>query len=155
MPNAATAVTYNHNAWKDRFNRPTVTQLRKLLEGTTASFDEARKRLLDLDGVQEVTAWYGDSWHWTIEYRVDQSDEPLALLVPSPTDLQIAVPLDREFVQTLPMSRMSRALRDGLELAQEPFDTRWGVWTVQTGSLLDSLQDLIERKLRHLAKRAG
>jgi hypothetical protein len=118
-------------------------------------FDAARMRLLDLEGVQESAAWYGESWHWTIEYRVDQADEPLALLVPSPIDLQLAVPLDREFTETLPMSRMSRALRDGLELAQEPFDTRWGIWSVHSAGLLDSLQDLVERKLRHLTKRAG
>jgi hypothetical protein len=46
-------------------------------------------------------------------------------------------------------------VRDGLELAQEPFDNRWGVWSVTGVSLLDDLQDLIELKLAQLAKRAG
>jgi len=44
--------------------------------------------------------------------------------------------------------------RDGLELAQDPFDTRWGVWSIQAEGLLHDVVDLIERKLRHLNRQA-
>ena len=118
-------------------------------------FDRTRKRLLELEGVEEAFNWYGDSWKWTIEYRTSLSDEPLVVLVPSPADLQLAVPMDAEFTRSLPVKRMKRAVRDGLELAQEPFDTHWGVWSVQAMSMLEELQDLIERKLRHLGKAVG
>jgi hypothetical protein len=100
-------------------------------------------------------AWYGDCWRWSIEFRTRLSKDPLAVLIPCPQDLQLALPLDREFTSSLPIKRMKRAVRDGLELAQEPFDTRWGVWSLAGSSLLDDLQDLIELKLTHLRKRAG
>jgi hypothetical protein len=147
---------YNRLIWSDRFQTPTIRQLREALKANTRPvFDAARKRLLEIEGVREELVWYGECWHWSIEFRIRLSREPLAVLIPSPTDLQLALPLDREFTSSLPIKRMKRAVRDGLELAQEPFDTRWGVWSLTGASLLDDLQDLIELKLRHLGKRAG
>ncbi len=108
-----------------------------------------------MEGATEGFTWHGACWRWTIEYHTEHSDEPLALLVPSPIDLQLAVPLEREFVRSLPQRRMTRSIRDGIGLAQDPFDTRWGVWSIQSGSMLDDLADLIELKLRHQGRRAG
>ena len=152
----ATSSVYERRAWDDRFNRPTVETLKAGLHYKTARLlDLIRRHLLALDGVTEDFAWHGDCWRWTIEYRTKLSDDPLAVLVPSPNDLQLAVPLELEFLRSLSLRRMKRALRDGVDLAQEPFDTRWGVWSIQAGSLLDELVDLIELKLRHQAKRVG
>ena len=141
----------------DRFNRPRVEQLAASLEKDARRlFDQARSMLRELEGVEETPAWYGDSWHWTIEYPVkERRNEPLALIVPSPTDLQLAVPLDREFTSSLPVRRMTRAVREGLKLAQEPFDTRWAVWSIVSTGQVGDLQDLLERKLQHLQKRVG
>ena len=50
---------------------------------------------------------------------------------------------------------MKRPVKDGIGLAQDPFDTRLGVWSLQSETLLDDLVDLIELKLRHQAKQAG
>jgi hypothetical protein len=50
---------------------------------------------------------------------------------------------------------MKRAVRDGVDLAQDPFDTRWGVWSIHAESLLEEVVDLIELKLRHEAKQVG
>jgi len=147
---------YDRLEWSDRFQKPTPRQLRDALPVAAKSlFDAVRKHLLELDGVREEMVWYGDCWHWSLEYRTRLSSDPLAVMIPCPQDLQISLPLDREFTSSLPIKRMKRAVRDGLELAQEPFDTRWGVWSLVGTSLLDDLQDLIELKLRHLAKRAG
>jgi hypothetical protein len=141
--------------WHDRFCTPTVDQLREALPPPRRhAFDLLRASLLELHGVKEHCAWHGECWRWTIEYRVSRSMEPLAVIVPSPDDLQLAVPLSREFTQALPMKRLKRPVRDGLELAQEPFDTRWGVWSISSKSLIDDLQDLVELKLQHLARRA-
>ena len=152
----ATTKAYDRPAWEDRFNRPRVAKLRAALDADAAKlFDHLREHLLALEEVSEDLAWHGDCWRWTVEYRTEHSEEPLAVLVPSPADLQLAVPLEPEFIRSLPMRRMKRALRDGVGLAQEPFDTRWGVWSVQAEGLLDDLVDLVETKLRHQAKRAG
>ena len=147
---------YERAAWEDRFNRPTVEQLRVPLSAAASKlFDRLRRDVRSLEGVTESFAWHGDCWRWTIEFHTEHSDEPLAVLVPAPLDLQLAVPLDREFVRSLPQRSMKRSVRDGIGLAQDPFDTRWGVWSVQSAGLLDDLVDLIELKLRHLARRAG
>lgn len=147
---------YERSAWEDRFNRPTIERLRTCLGAAAAKlFDRVRRDLLSLEGVTEGFAWHGDCWRWTIEFRTKHSDEPLAVIVPSPHDLQLAVPLDPEFVGSLPQRRMKRSVRDGLGLAQEPFDTRWGVWSIQSGGLLEDLVDLVEQKLQHLSRRAG
>jgi len=147
---------YERAAWEDRFNRPTIEALRAALSpDATKIFNQLRRHLLAVDGVTEGFNWQGVCWRWTIEYYTEHSEEPLALLVPSPTDLQLAVPLDREFVRSLSMRRMKRSVREGIGLAQDPFDTRWGVWSIQTEGLIEDLVDLIERKLRDQARRAG
>jgi len=114
-----------------------------------------RSHLCDLDGVRETVAWHGLCWRWTIEYRINADTDPLAVLIPSPEDLQLAMPLDASFITTLPLRRMKRAVRDGLDLAREPFDTRWGVWSVQQDSVAEDLGDLATRRFNHLAGRCG
>ncbi len=147
---------YERIAWDDRFNRPTVSRLRAGLDDkSTQLFDVLRSHLLELDGVTEGFAWRGDCWRWTIEYRIKRSEDPLAIVIPSPTDLQLAVPMDRKFAQTLNPRRMKRAVRDGVDLAQDPFDTRWGVWSIHAEGLLEDVVELVERKLRHEVKQVG
>ena len=152
----AHAKSFARIAWTDRFNAPTAAQLREGLAAPARHlFDNLRSRLSELDGVSESMVWHGECWRWTLEYRTRHSDQPLAIVVPCPTDLQLVMPLTAEFTKSLPMQRLKRAVRDGLELAKEPFDNRWGVWSIVGNGLLDDLQDLVELKLGHLAKRAG
>jgi hypothetical protein len=143
-------------AWTDRFRSPSPEELRESLRPNLRhSFDVLRKRLQSLEGAREDVTWYGDCWHWSLEYRTRLSNDPLAVLVPAPTDVQLALPLDRDFTRSLPLQRMKRAVRDGLDLVQEPYESRWGVWSITSAALIDELQDLVEMKLAHLAKRAG
>jgi hypothetical protein len=148
-------------AWQDRFKVPTIEALREALPpAATRAFDNVLSAMRELDNLTEHLAWHGECWRWTIEFRAAATRrnaanlEPLAVIVPNPADLQLAVPLSREFVRSLPIKRMKRAVRDGLELAQEPFDSHWGVWSITSRSLIDDLQDLVELKLRHLARKA-
>jgi hypothetical protein len=149
-------MVYERLPWHDRFNKPTPQQLRRGLPSETlALFDQARARLRKLDGVREELSWYGHCWRWAIEYFAHGDSEPLAVLIPSPEDLQIAMPLDRSFITSLPVNRLKRSVRDGLDLAQEPFDTNWGVWSINQGGMIDDLGDLLDRKLRHRQQLAG
>jgi hypothetical protein len=149
-------MAYERTAWENRFNQPTVSRLRAALDDESARlFDVLRGHLLELHGVTEGFAWRGDCWRWTIEYRVKRNEDPLAIVIPSPTDLQLVVPMDREFARSLTSRRMKRAVRDGVDLAQDPFDTRWGVWSIHAEGLLEEVVDLIELKLRHEAKQVG
>ncbi len=152
----AVAKTYDRLAWEARFNEPTPDQLRAGLAPAAARLmDRVQRCVNQLDGVVEGIRWYGECWRWSIEYRTELSDEPLALLIPSPADLRLAVPLTCEFLRALPTSRLSRTVRDGLELARESFDSRWGLWSLDSPVIIDNLVDLIESKLHHLAKQAG
>jgi len=148
--------TYERTAWEDRFNPPTAERLRAGLHGKPRKlFDQLRRHLLELDGVTESFGWRGDCWRWTVEYRTKRGEEPLAIVIPSPLDLQLAVPMDRKFARSLTARRMKRAVRDGVDLAQDPFDTHWGVWSIQATNLLEDVVDLVELKLRHEAKQVG
>lgn len=142
--------TYERIAWDDRFNEPTIDQLRAAL-GSEARplFDLARDRLRKLPDATEQFGWHGDCWRWAVEYRVKTRDEPVALLIPSPLDLQLAVPLDRAFVASLSRRQLKRTIRDGIDLVCEPFNTRWGSWPLSAASMVDDLIGLIEQKLAH------
>ena len=142
-------MVYERLPWQDRFRQPSTKELRKALPTDASSlFDTARDHLSHLSDVKEETVWYGESWRWSIEYRTPRSNEPLAVLIPSPEDLQLAMPLEASFISSLPMNRLKRAVRDGLDLAQEPFDTNWGVWSIHP-TVVDDLKDLVNRKLKY------
>lgn len=113
-----------------------------------------RKRLLELDGCTEGVDWFGEAWKWSLVYRTTLSKEPLAVLVPSTLDIQLAVPLETELADSLANRKLKRTVRDGLDLAREPFNTNWGVWSLNPPHLIDDLQDLVARKLEHLATKA-
>jgi hypothetical protein len=143
-----TSTSYTRRAWDDRYNQPTVDQLRQGLDSDTGKlFDALREFLRDLKDVSETTVWYGECWRWTVEYRLAERAEPLALLIPSPEDLQLALPINPDFTEALPSRPLKRAVREGLELGLEPFDTRWGVWSISYPKLVDELASLIEVKL--------
>ena len=152
----AVARTYDRLAWEARFNEPTASQLRGGLGTDDAKrMDRVRRSLLRMDGVAEGFQWYGECWRWSIEYRTKLSAEPLAVLIPSPDDLRLAIPVPGEFLRTLSPSRLPRVVREGLDMARESFDSRWGLWSLDSAVIIDGLIDLIESKLNHLAKQAG
>ena len=61
----------------------------------------------------------------------------------------MAMPLDRGFITKLPQNRLKRAVREGLDLARDPFDTNWAVWSLPYAGLLDELKDVLKRKHAH------
>lgn len=142
--------------WTDEFNVPTPDALRReLVEESREVFDQLRKLMNGFEGVQEQCRWYGDCWHWTLAYLLDEqairdpSDdwEPLGLVIPAPEDVQLAMSLDNDFVASLNTRRLKRGVRDGLELGSSPFTTRWGVWSISTPGLLAELAGLVKQKI--------
>ncbi len=135
-------------AWDDRFNKPVVERLRAGLPSAGGSlFDDARAELLAIEECREAIVWHGLCWKWTLEYTVGPATKPLAVLIPNPVDLQIAVMVQPDFIKRVWRRPMKRALRDGLELAAAPFDTEWGVWSISSQSFLDEVMDLIREKI--------
>jgi hypothetical protein len=152
----ATSTAYKKIAWEDRFNRPDVPAFRAALKANDRSlFDRLCKHIGELERVSQGVAWYGESWRWVVEFRAAREPQPFAVIVPSPEDLQLAMPTSRQFAAEISTRRLKRAVRDGLELAGEPFDTRWAVWSVNSASLLAELMHLLEDKRRFLVRSAG
>ena len=143
-------------AWTDEFNVPSPEQLRKeLTDESCPVFDELRALLGGHDGVVEQPRWYGDCWHWTLSYLLDEQAlmdpsaewEPLALIIPSPEDVQLAMWLDPDFVESINTRRLKRGVREGLELGCPPFTTRWGIWSIPSPGLMAELAGLIKQKI--------
>lgn len=134
--------------WLDEFNEPTCAALRSTLtELTLQSFDAVYAYLSGIADIEESMRWFGDCWHWTIAFTLPGEDDPLAIIIPAPEDVQIAMPLDRKFVEKLPMRRFKRSVIDGLLLAQEPYNTRWGIWSLPQPSALEDLRQVIDARL--------
>lgn len=141
--------TYIRNVWEDRFHQPDIDQLKSgLSKDATALFDQLRTHLCNINGVAEEVAWHGPCWRWSVQYSISKVKEPLVLLVPSPEDLQLAVPMDRDIANALSSHSFKRVIRDGLDMAREPFDTRWCVWSVQFANMLEELTQMIDMKHR-------
>ena len=136
--------TTDQTPWTDQFRTPTVTQLRNNLQAGAADFfDRTRKTLLKMGGLVEHPRWYGDCWFWSLGYFIENEDtaddNPMALLIPATEDLQLAMPLEKEFMATLNVRRLKRAIRDGLDIGQEPFHTRWAIWSLTAGNVTDEV----------------
>lgn len=137
--------------WTNEFSTPTIESLRGELEATSRPlFDHARSLFMDMDEIEQDFAWYGECWHWVITFSLadHHDDEPLGIIIPSPEDLQVAMPMDQKFHNSVPTKRMKRMIKDGFELAAEPFHTSWAVWSITTTSMLTDLGQLAKQKLR-------
>lgn len=139
---------YARPAWGDRFKEPQVKELRaELPNGSAEIFDSMRSVLLEIEGIREFCVWHGDSWRWTIEFRTKKTAPPLAVLIPSPEDLQLAIPFEDGELDHLSTDQLKKTVLEGLELAQEHFDTNWGIWSLQYISMTEQLGGLLQERL--------
>lgn len=135
-------------AWEDRFHTPTLDEL---LEGYTKQhsqlIDQARQGVLALDSVTEVIAWHGIPWRWTLAYGIEGSQErPWAYIIPQPAKPLLALPLSGEFVETLPMRKLPKFVRDSIPLAPRVAGVHWVQWELTGKSQVDDLIALTRRK---------
>ncbi len=138
--------------WKDQFNQPLPDDLRALVTGDAKkAFDRARSRLHALGELSEDVQWFGDCWYWSLAFMREGSDEPLALLIPSPEDFQMAAPLDHDFLSQLSIRRLKRFVRDGLELAMPPHNTRWAFWSTPTTGAVEDVMPVLKNKYAWLS----
>jgi hypothetical protein len=134
--------------WADRFSKPAVDQLLSHYDAPNAQlFETARESLSESEGVQERVAWQGLPWRWTLVFE-HPSDPTRAFvyLVPDPQSLKISVPLTQEMVQGLPLRRMKKHIRDGIETGNQVNSVIWACWEVQTENQLEEILEIICRK---------
>ncbi len=137
------------SAWNDKFRQPTEDELRAgLSKPLQQVFDDARERLVELDGESESLVWQGVPWRWTFVYTIEGAGESraLAYVIPDPARLQICVPLTNEMVEKLPLKRMKKSIRDGVVFARHVAGVSWPTWDIPTATALDEVFELVARK---------
>lgn len=136
--------------WEDRFNEPSLKDLRQGLPDPFADlFDAACRELEAICGGRRHIVWHGSCWKWTLGFSARRR-KPLAVVIPNPQDFQIAMRVEPGFVASVWDRRMKRAVRDGLGLAADPFDTDWGVWTITSQAMLRDVIKLIRDNVAYL-----
>lgn len=135
--------------WEDRFQSPTLDDLRAGLAKQHAQlFDQAREQLLAFDGVRESVVWHGVPWRWTVTIApAGDPRSPIAYLIPQPGRPLVAIPLPVEALSSIPLRRMSKAIRDGIVFAAEVGGVHWPTWELQSKPLIDEIVNLLRRRL--------
>ena len=131
--------------WTDEFNKPTLRDLRDLVVcDAKKAFDKACSKVEGLGEFEIHVQWYGECWFWSVAFTPVGADSPLAIIVPSPEDIQIASQLTHEFIDQLSTRRLKRFVRDGLELAMAPHDTNWAVWSIPTTNAVEDIMPVLK-----------
>jgi hypothetical protein len=136
-------------AWSDKFRMPSIDELRAgLAKQGQSVFDDARRRLNELDGVTETLVWEGVPWRWTLVYTGPSGTEPrvIAYLIPDPQRIQLCVPLSQDHVDRLPLKRMKKSLRDGIVFARNVAGMWWPTWDVPSKTAVEEVLDLVSRR---------
>lgn len=135
-------------AWDNRFETPTFELLQAHYNKQMGSLlAAARERLLSFEGVSEDVSWQGLPWRWTLVYTL--SGDPTrawAYLIPDPESPQVSMPLTEAMIEALPMRRLKKHVRDGINGARKVAETRWAWWMVANRPQLDDVLDIAKRK---------
>jgi len=131
-------------AWNDRFRAPSVNELRAALKRDAAGlFERACRGLRELQDAAEAVVWNGECWKWTVAFEGAGDDRAMVVIIPNPSDLQVAARLSPDRVRTARRMAVRRAVREGLDLAADPFDSEWCVWSVSARGVLDEIVTLL------------
>jgi hypothetical protein len=136
----------DRDAWNDRFRSPSVSELRAALKRDAAGlFERACRGLRELQDAAEAVVWNGECWKWTVAFEGTGDNQPTVVIIPNPSDLQVAARLSPERVRAARRLAVRRAVREGLDLAADPFDSEWCVWSVSARGVLDEIVTLLGR----------
>lgn len=142
--------------WADRFSKPDLKQLRSHYDKTaTELFESARESVAESEAVEVRLAWQGLPWRWTLVYEhPNDPTRAFAYLVPDPQGVKISVPLTTDMIQRLPMRRMKKTIRDGIEMGNRINTVVWACWDVGSENQLDEIMDIIKTKLAFIEENA-
>jgi len=142
------ATPHPKSPWTDRFRQPSLDELRSHYDKQACSLvDRAREMLLDFEGVREGIEWHGVPWRWTLVYTCpDDPTRAWAYLVPSPEKPQIVVPLTTEMIESIPVHRLKKHVRDGIRGGRQVADICWASWDIGTRNELEDVVSLAKRK---------
>ncbi|QQE12498.1 hypothetical protein JD969_03230 [Planctomycetota bacterium] len=145
-------------AWEDRWTKPTFDMLmsvydpagrKRILEQLFANFDE-------FDNIRREIVWHGSAWKWTEQFiLVDSKGKDIDILVffvPNPETPQICVPLRKDFIDSLPMKRLNKFVREGIRsaVAKCAVEVAWASWSPNASTEVEHLTDLFKRKYKFM-----
>lgn len=133
-------------AWQDRYERPALDDLLSpLLRHHAQLIAQARDAILALDGTRESIGWQGVSWRWALTFSTE-ADSRFAYIIPQPGKPILALPLQSDSLSSLPLAKLSRAVRDAIQLASRVGDACWPQWELTSKSQVDEILQIVRRK---------
>ena len=138
--------------WTDRFSKPDIRDLSAPYDNAAeALFAAARKSVAEPDAVEEHISWQGLPWRWTLVFEhPGDPTRAFAYLVPDPHAPKISIPLTAEMIQRLPMRRMKKTIRDGIDSGNRVNSVVWACWDLGSENQLEDILDIVSRKLAYI-----
>jgi len=119
-------------AWENRWLVPSPQTLLEALHSPHREvFLHMHEQLAAESGVHCSTVWYGPSWKWTIRFDVPAASgqrEALCYIVPNTAAPKICVAWSDRVMGDLPIKRLNKFVRDGLETAKCAVQMHWAIW---------------------------
>lgn len=142
-----TAVSSDRDAWTNRFQTPTWDALVSVYAKPAAPLmQQARERLDAIAGLSPTLAWHGPSWRWSLRYD-GHGRSGWAYLVPRPERPQLAVPLETDRLDALKVRKLSKPVRDTIELAPVVAGVAWCEWDLSSKAQVDELAALVAARV--------
>ena len=135
----------NPTPWENRWDRPKINQLiQPLKPHQKKPFEQLLSELDSSDELEHSLQWFGASWKWTIQIHPrGKPNDPLCYLVPDLESPKVFFPLTGDRIESLPMRRLSKYIRDGIKAAKCALETHWAVWSPASKGEVALLLDLV------------
>ena len=146
------------SAWEDRWVKPTFDMLmnvydplgrKRILEQLFANFDQ-------FDNIRREIVWYGDAWKWTEQFiLIDEKGKDVDVMVyfvPNPETPLICVPMREDMIESLPLKRLNKFIREGIRsaVAKCAVEVAWASWSPNASTEVEYLTELFKRKYKYL-----
>ena len=142
------------SAWQERWKQPTLEQLLELLKPhQRRNFEVLMAFMNESPHLKRDITWYGTMWKWTIHYQYADGrgqEAQFLYLVPNVEQPLVVLPMTAAFIESVPLRRLSKFVREGIRSAKCAVDLHWATWTPGPESEANQLVDLLRRKLKFL-----
>ncbi len=146
--------------WHDRWQEPELEDLIQPLKAhQQRNFQTLIDQMDECSRMRRSLIWYSSGWKWTVQFTYcddrGRTIDQFAYLVPDAEHPKVVLPLEEDFIASLPMRRLSKFIRDGIRSAKCAVTIHWAAWTPGPESELNQMTDLVKRKLKYMAQKHG
>ena len=137
--------------WQDRWTNPSLYELLEPLEDQhRGALDSLLEKIEGYETLDKSLVWLGQSWHWTIQYRLldprGNELDTLCYIVPNHITPKVCVPLTDKVLQQIPFRRLAKLVRLAIIDAKRPVAVYWVTLNLTASYEVDPIFDLIKRK---------